>query len=91
MHRSNRQVLTGIIVNDKPNIDRREYDRLKAILTNCERHGPADQNRGSVVDFRAHLAGRVAYVKSLNATRGENLEGILRRIEWQAPFSRSRG
>ena len=82
MHRSDRQVLTGIIVNDKPNIGRREYDRLKAILTNCERHGPASQNRQNVVDFRAHLAGRVAYVRSLNATRGEKLEGILRRIRW---------
>lgn len=82
MHRSDRQVLTGIIVNDKPNIDRREYDRLKAVLTNCTRHGPSSQNRGNVVDFRAHLAGRVAYVKSLNVARGEKLEGILRRISW---------
>ncbi|HXF77895.1 MAG TPA: reverse transcriptase family protein, partial [Usitatibacter sp.] len=82
MHRGDRQALTGIVVNDKPNIRRDEYDRLKAILTNCERHGAASQNRGNVVDFRAHLAGRVAYVRSLNAARGEKLEGILRRIAW---------
>jgi hypothetical protein len=83
MHRSHRQRLTGIVVNEKPNIPREEFDRLKAVLTNCVRHGPSSQNREGVRDFRAHLAGRVAYVASLNADRGAKLDAIYRRIEWR--------
>ncbi len=82
MHRSDRQVLAGIIVNDKPNIRRDEYERLKAILNNCLHRGPASQNRESVVDFRAHLAGRIAYAASLNPDRARKLQDIFAKIEW---------
>jgi RNA-directed DNA polymerase len=84
MHRSHRQRLTGIVVNEKANIPREDFDRLKAVLTNCVRHGPASQNREGLRDFRAHLAGRVAYVASLNAGRGARLEAIYRRIGWHS-------
>jgi RNA-directed DNA polymerase len=84
MHRSHRQRLTGIVVNEKPNIPRGDFDRLKAVLTNCVRHGAASQNRGGVLDFRAHLAGRVAYVASLNAARGAKLQALYDRIDWRS-------
>ena len=32
---------------------RDDYDQLKAILCNCVRHGPHEQNRAGVADFRA--------------------------------------
>lgn len=83
MHRGRRQMLTGIVVNTKANVPRQEFDRLKAILSNCVRNGAASQNREGVTDFRAHLAGRVAYVRSLNPGRGAKLEAILSRITWK--------
>lgn len=82
MHRSDRQVLTGVVVNEKPNVRRQDADLLKAILTNCVRLGPGSQNRNDVRDFKAHLAGRVAHVTSLNRTRGDRLQEIFSRIEW---------
>lgn len=81
MHRSHRQMLTGVVVNDKPNVRRDEFDRLKAILTNCVRHGSLSQNR-SEPDFKAHLAGRIAHVASLNWERGKKLQEVFRRIDW---------
>jgi hypothetical protein len=54
------QQLAGVVVNERPNVRRAEYDRLKAVLTNCVRHGPASQNRGEKADFRGHLLGRIA-------------------------------
>ena len=84
MHRSDRQVLTGIVVNEKPNIRRHEFDRLKAILTNCLRHGPASQNREARKDFKAHLAGRIAHVASLNSARGARLDALFKQIDWRA-------
>jgi hypothetical protein len=31
--------LAGIVLNVHPNVRRREYERLKALLYNCARHG----------------------------------------------------
>ena len=77
-----RQHLAGVVVNRKPNVRRDEYDRLKAILTNCLRLGPAGQNRDGHPDFRAHLLGRVAHVTALNPDRGNKLRAVADRIDW---------
>jgi RNA-directed DNA polymerase len=82
MRRGVRQRVTSIVVNDHPNIERREVDRLKAILTNCVRLGPQTQNREGVGDFRAHLAGRVAWVSMVTPARGAKLAALFRQIDW---------
>ena len=82
MRRSTRQRITGIVVNEHCNIGRAEFDRLKAILHNCARHGPAGQNRAAVPDFRRHLDGRVAWVEQINLRRGEKLRRIFDGISW---------
>ncbi|HEX7643368.1 MAG TPA: reverse transcriptase family protein [Burkholderiaceae bacterium] len=80
MNSSTRQAVTGIVVNQRMNIARRDFDRLKAILTNCIRHGPASQNREGRQDFQSHLAGRVAHAQSINPIRGERLHKLFERI-----------
>ncbi|MFC7337639.1 reverse transcriptase family protein [Haloferula chungangensis] len=82
MPSSQRQKAAGLVLNSKPNIDRRDYDRLKAILNNCARHGPASQNRDALPDFSAHLRGRIEWVRSVNSSRGEKLQQIFDRIDW---------
>lgn len=77
-----RQQVTGIVVNAHPNFGRGEYDRLKATLTNCVRHGPATQNRDNHADFRAYLAGRISYVKMVNAGRAGRLQRLMDAIAW---------
>lgn len=76
-----RQSVTGIVVNAHPNVARTEYDALKAILHNCAHHGPESQRRGRG-EFRDHLAGRIAWVSALNASRGEKLRDAFERISW---------
>jgi RNA-directed DNA polymerase len=76
------QQLVGVVVNAHPNIRRTEYDRLKAILYNCVRHGPASQNRDGHEDFRAYLLGRLAHVTMLNRPRGQRLRTLFERICW---------
>ncbi len=80
--RAGRQTVTGVIVNVRPNLPRAEFDRLKAILTNCVRHGPAGQNRGCHKDFRAHLSGKVAHLSAIHPARGRKLWGLFDRIAW---------
>jgi hypothetical protein len=79
---SQRQVLAGIVVNERPNIDRREYDRLKATINNIARYGPASQNRTSHPHFRDQLLGRIAWVSQLNPARGERLAAAFATIDW---------
>ncbi|MEW8688899.1 MAG: reverse transcriptase family protein [Candidatus Thiodiazotropha sp.] len=77
------QRLAGMVVNRKPNLSRAEFDRLKATLHNCIHHGPQSQNRHGYADFKAHMAGRIAYVKWLNPTRVEKLHRLWERIDWK--------
>jgi RNA-directed DNA polymerase len=82
MRQGVQQRAAGVVINQKINIPREDYDRLKAILCNCVRHGPSEQNRSGVADFQAHLAGRVAHAVRMNAERGLKLQRLLERIRW---------
>ncbi|HEX3599909.1 MAG TPA: reverse transcriptase family protein [Lacipirellulaceae bacterium] len=76
------QHLAGVVVNRRTNLRRSDYDRLKAILVNCRRHGALDQNRLLHPDFRAHLRGRVAFVAQLHPQRGQRLLELFNGINW---------
>jgi RNA-directed DNA polymerase len=82
MRQGVRQHLAGLVTNRHLSIVRADYDRLKAILTNCIRTGPAGQNREGHADFRGHLTGRVAYVGMINPARGRRLRNLLDQIAW---------
>lgn len=82
MRQGARQQVTGVIVNAHPNIARDDYDRLKATLTNCVRHGPDSQNRSNHPDFRAHLAGKISFLKMVNAGRAAKLQRLADAIVW---------
>ena len=80
--RSQRQTVTGIVVNDKTNPARPEYDRLKAILSDCRVAGPASANRHGHHEFRAHLLGRISWVSAQNPARGAKLRVMFEAIDW---------
>lgn len=82
MRSSQRQMATGVVLNERLNVSRKEFDRLKAILNNCVRLGPLEQNRDEVPDFRAHLAGRIQWVQQLNPSRGKRLQSLFEAIQW---------
>lgn len=79
-----KQHLAGLTTNTKMNIDRRNFDQLKAVLTNCARLGPEGQNRGNRRNFRAHLEGRVSFVEMVNPTKARRLRAILNQIQWES-------
>ncbi len=82
MPQSVRQQIAGVVINIRPNVSRRDFDELKATLTNAIRHGPAPQNRHQHADFRAYLTGKVAHVAMLNPFRARRLYALLDRISW---------
>ncbi|YCM43938.1 reverse transcriptase family protein [Verrucomicrobiaceae bacterium 227] len=80
MRASTRQRIAGVVVNEHPNIERGEFDRLKAILYNCAKFGPSSQG---MADQRSCLRGRIAAVQMLNPGRGEKLLQIFQSIVWE--------
>ena len=76
MRQDVRQHLAGLVANQHLNVNRVDFDCLKAVLTNCVRHGPANQNREAHPHFLAHLEGRVGFVESINPTKGTRLRAI---------------
>ena len=78
------QHLASLVINEKLNVNRIDFDQLKATLTNCLRHGPENENRNAHPAFRAHLEGRVSFFESVNPARGQRLRLLLNRIVWPA-------
>lgn len=82
MRQGVRQHLAGIVTNRNMNVMRPDFDRLKATLTNCIRHGVETQNRDARPHFRSHLEGRVAFVEMINPTKGGRLRALFNQISW---------
>jgi hypothetical protein len=82
MRQGVRQHLAGLVTNQKTNVVRRDFDRLKAVLTNCVRLGPESQNREGRPRFREHLQGCVGFVEMINPAKGNRLQKIFERIQW---------
>ena len=82
MRQGVRQHVAGLVANQRLNVMRSEFDRLKATLTNCVRKGPSGQNREEHPQFRAHLEGRVTFVEMVNPGKGKRLRDLYERIVW---------
>ena len=76
------QRAVGLVLNEHAALPRRERDRLKAILTNCQRHGPESQNRAGHADFRAHLLGCIAHAAHVHPATGAKLRALFEGVEW---------
>jgi retron-type reverse transcriptase len=74
---SQRQVVTGIVVNDALRIPRDERRRFRAVLHNCRTHGVESQARGHA-RFGDYLRGFASYVYMVHPEEGETL---LREVE----------
>jgi retron-type reverse transcriptase len=75
--RSQRQSVTGIVVNDKPGVPREELRRLRAILHRAKTTGLAAQNRDQHPDFTAYLRGKIAYIAMIDPARAAALNTAL--------------
>jgi len=82
MPRGGRQMLGGLVVNERPRVARGEVDLLRAILHNCRVHGPSSQNRAGVPAFEEHLLGRISWVAQHDPVRGARLLAEHRAIDW---------
>jgi hypothetical protein len=81
--REGRQALCGVVVNERPSVARPEVDRLRALLHEAERRGPAAADRGGLgAAFPAHVRGRIGWVAQVHPARGARLLAQYDRIDW---------
>ena len=66
-----RQSVTGIVVNQRPNVPRRMRRRLRAILHHAKKEGLAKQNRQNHQNFAGWLAGMIAYTQMVSPDMGK--------------------
>ena len=68
LKRNAAQVVTGLVVNDKPTLRRKDIRRLRAILHRAAKEGLDKQNRSGHPHFVSQLRGKIAL---LNMVRPE--------------------
>ncbi len=95
MRSGRRQAVTGVVVNQHPNICKPDRKVMRAILHNC-RHGNilhqkekwAKEQKGaapfsySVTDFKRSLLAKIHYIKMINQPAGEKLLTSFHSISW---------
>ncbi|NDK91050.1 RNA-directed DNA polymerase [Gordonia desulfuricans] len=84
MHRHQQQRLAGLVVNDRPQVARADYDNLRALLHNAIRDGAQAQNRDAHPDFRAHVYGLIAWIGSTGTLRRDRLLEMAARVDWDS-------
>jgi RNA-directed DNA polymerase len=72
--------VTGIVVNRRPGVSRREVRRLRAILHNAKKQGLASQNRDNLPHFEARVRGQIAFVQMINPDQARPLLAALKSI-----------
>ncbi len=66
---SQRQTVTGIVVNDQPRVPRKERRRFRAMLHNCKTQGIESQSQGNPA-FGDYLRGFASYLNMVNPQEG---------------------
>jgi RNA-directed DNA polymerase len=74
---SNRQTVTGIVVNEKPNINRKEWKAFRALLHNVEKNGLEKENRQHHPRFWDYIKGRASYIRMVRPDLEGKLAGYL--------------
>ena len=83
MRANQRQYLGGQVINQRPNIRRLDYDKLKATLDNAVHHGPASHcQNAALVHTKLQLQGKIAWVTIVHPERGARLQHLYDQIPW---------
>lgn len=82
MRKGIQQKVTGIVVNKKPNIDRNQLRKFRALLHNIEKNGWKDQKWGKAIHVINAIEGYINYVRMVNPEKGivfrQNLKDIIK-------------
>lgn len=81
LRRGRQQEVTGIVVNDKPGVDRQTLKRFRALLHQLEKSGPEGKRWGQGGDVIASAVGYANYVAMVDPVKGRALRQKARALE----------
>jgi len=80
----NAQKVTGLIVNNKVSIGRKNYKILKATIYNCVRYSACSQNTHQKNNFKKYLYGKVNFLNSIDSKKAKLLKNMLKKVNWDS-------
>ncbi len=88
MRRGARQEVTGLTVNEKPSVPRRDFRRFRALLFQLEKDGPEGKTwRGSSVRLLAAVRGYANFIKMVDPEGGrtyvDRADRLLKQYGWK--------
>ena len=89
MRKGSRKEVTGIVVNEKPGIERQKLRRFRALLHQLEQEGPAGKTWGHSPDLLASIEGFANFVLMVDAEKGKKFKSHISQIvaKWGSAFS----
>jgi len=81
LRQSTRQLVTGVVVNDRTGVPRDEVRRIRAILHRAKTEGLRAQNRERLPHFEAWLGGMIAYIHMVNPKQAAPLRTALAAVK----------
>lgn len=70
MRKGARKEVTGIVVNEKPNITRKQLDRFRALIFQIEKDGPAGKTWNGSDNVLSAIRGYANFIKMVNPEKG---------------------
>jgi RNA-directed DNA polymerase len=81
LRQSQQQEVTGVVVNQKLNVDRTTLKRFRATLYQIEKDGLAGKQWGQGKDLLQSIAGFANYVAMVNPSKGSEFLATVQRIQ----------
>lgn len=87
MRKGRRQEVTGVVVNEKLNVERPTLKRFRALLHQIEKNGPEGRHWNHAPDLFAAIHGYASFVFMVNPEKGapllEQTKRILEKYRWK--------
>jgi RNA-directed DNA polymerase len=81
LRRGRQQEVTGVVVNDKPGVDRETLRRFRALLHQLEKSGPEGKQWNGSTDVIASVVGFAHYVAMVDSAKGKVFQQKARALE----------
>jgi retron-type reverse transcriptase len=81
LRRGRQQEVTGVVVNDKPGVDRETLRRFRALLHQLEKSGPEGKKWNGSTDVIASAVGFANYVAMVDPAKGKVFQEKARALE----------
>jgi retron-type reverse transcriptase len=89
MKKGSRQEVTGVVVNEKPSVNRREMKRFRALLYQIEQDGLEGKSwHGKSENLMSVIWGYANFVKMVDAQKGEKFMNQIRVIMESYPLEK---